>query len=82
MIMLLLNNPEYDELINKTKTALSDLEKRWENLQEAERILIEEDAASATIYQRGRSLIQKPYVKVLIIHPFGPEYSYKWTYLE
>lgn len=76
------SNPDYDKLIESAKTELDDLDKRWENLQEAERILLEEDAALAPIYQRGRSVVQQPYVKDLIIHPFGPEYSYKWTYLE
>jgi oligopeptide transport system substrate-binding protein len=76
------SNKKYDDLIKSSKTDLSDLKKRWENLQEAERILLEEDAAIAPLYQRGRALLVKPYVKDVFKHGFGADYSYKWAYIE
>lgn len=75
------SNPKFDELVKSAKTDLSDLNKRWENLQEAERILLEEDAAIAPMYQRGSAFLMQPTVKNWYKHPFGGDYSWKWTYL-
>ncbi|WP_078548084.1 peptide ABC transporter substrate-binding protein [Litchfieldia alkalitelluris] len=77
------SNPEYDRLINEAKTTLAaDPVARFEAMQEAERILLEEDAAIAPLYQRGTSQLLRPYVKNLYIHSFGPDYSFKWTSIE
>ncbi|MBM6618954.1 peptide ABC transporter substrate-binding protein [Bacillus suaedaesalsae] len=77
------SNAEFDKLINDAKTTLAgDQVARFEAIQEAERILLEEDAAIAPLYQRGTSLLQKQFVKNVPIHSFGPEVSYKWAYVE
>ncbi|WP_070119765.1 peptide ABC transporter substrate-binding protein [Bacillus marinisedimentorum] len=75
------SNEEYDKLVEEAKTDLSDLEARWDKLQEAERILLEEDAAIAPMYQRGNAHLMKTYVKDWVKHPFGGDYSFKWTYI-
>ncbi|TWT07292.1 peptide ABC transporter substrate-binding protein [Planococcus sp. CPCC 101016] len=76
------SNEEFDSLIEKANGELaSDLPARWEAMAEAERILIEEDAAIAPIFQQGTMMLQKPYVKDVIKHPFGGDYSYKWAYI-
>ncbi len=76
------SNAEYDKIIQDAMTNLSDLGARFESLQDAEVILLEKDAVLAPLHQRGRAVLQKHYVKDLIVHPFGPEYSFKWTYIE
>lgn len=76
------SNPEYDRLINEAKTDLTDLQARWEKLQEAERILLEDDAAIAPMYQRGQAFLQGSHVKEFYVHPFGPDKTFKWTYIE
>ncbi|WP_077624376.1 peptide ABC transporter substrate-binding protein [Sediminibacillus massiliensis] len=76
------SDEKFDELVLEAKTDTADLDKRWENLQEAERILIEEDVAISPMYQSGQAMLTKPYVKDLITHPFGVFGSYKWTYIE
>ncbi|WP_343797836.1 peptide ABC transporter substrate-binding protein [Bacillus carboniphilus] len=77
------SNSEYDRLISEAQNELSDNPaERFEALQEAERILLEEDAAIAPLYQEGKSLLVKDYVKGLVTHPFGPSYSYKWVSIE
>lgn len=76
------SNLEYDKIIQDAMTNLDDLDERFESLQDAEVILLEQDAVVAPLYQRGRALLQKHYVKDLIVHPFGPEYSFKWAYIE
>ncbi|MCK8061232.1 MULTISPECIES: ABC transporter substrate-binding protein [unclassified Fusibacter] len=52
---------------------------RWETLQEAERILVEEDAVVVPIFQRGTSSLQAPHVTGVISHAFGGDFSYKYA---
>ncbi|PGZ60865.1 peptide ABC transporter substrate-binding protein [Bacillus cereus] len=74
-------NPRYDELIKKAKNELVlDSEKRWEVLQEAEQVLLE-DAAVAPLYHIGSAYVQKDYVKGIEKHQFGGVYTYKNAYI-
>ncbi|MFS0574498.1 peptide ABC transporter substrate-binding protein [Sporosarcina sp. 179-K 3D1 HS] len=76
------SNPEFDKLIESTKIELADDPvARYEAFAEAEKILLEDDAAIAPTYQRGRMALMKPYVKGLATHPFGGDYSFKWMYI-
>ncbi|MFK4292351.1 oligopeptide transport system substrate-binding protein [Bacillus sp. RC240] len=76
------SNRHYDELIKKAKSNLVlDQKKRWEALQEAERILLE-DAAIAPLYQMGSAYVQKDYVKGIEKHQFGGVYTYKNAYID
>ncbi|WP_409304655.1 peptide ABC transporter substrate-binding protein [Peribacillus sp. SCS-155] len=76
------SNPEYDKRIKAALTTLGGKPaERWEALQEAEKILME-DAAIAPIYQRASNLLIAPKVKGFTYHLFGPEYSYKWVSVE
>lgn len=76
------SNPLYDKIIKEARNNLDDLSLRFESLQDAEVILLKEDAVIAPLYQRGRALLQKRYVKDFIVHSFGPDYSLKWVYIE
>ncbi|MDN3450282.1 peptide ABC transporter substrate-binding protein [Planococcus sp. APC 3906] len=76
------SNPEFDKLIEQAKGELAqDLAGRWDAMAKAEKILIEDDAAIAPIYQRGVMSLQKPYVQGIVSHPFGGDYSYKWAFV-
>ncbi|TDT84774.1 MULTISPECIES: peptide ABC transporter substrate-binding protein [Bacillus] len=75
------SNRHYDELIKKAKSDLVlDQKKRWEALQEAERILLG-DAAVAPLYQMGSAYVQKDYVRGIEKHQFGGIYTYKNAYI-
>lgn len=77
------SNPKYDELVTASVNDLAlDPEARWQALADAEKLLIEEDYGIGPIYQRGLMFLQKPYVKGIVAHPFGGDYSYKWAYIE
>lgn len=76
------SNPEYDKIIKDAMNNFENVEARFEGLQDAEKILLEKDAVLAPLYQQGRAVLLKHYVKDLIVHPFGPEYSFKWTHIE
>jgi oligopeptide transport system substrate-binding protein len=75
------SNPKFDELVLGAKKE-GDFAKRWTMLQDAERILLEDDFAICPMYQRGGTGLRQPWVKNYTIHPFGPDVSYKWTYIE
>lgn len=75
------SNRHYDELIKKAKSDLVlDQKKRWEALQEAERILLG-GAAVAPLYQMGSAYVQKDYVRGIEKHQFGGIYTYKNAYI-
>ncbi|MBE3569385.1 MAG: peptide ABC transporter substrate-binding protein [Bacillales bacterium] len=77
------SNPEYDKLVQEAKTTYAlQPEKRWEAMLKAEKILLDQDAAIAPVYQRGRAILQRPYVKGLLKHKVGPELSYKWVSIQ
>lgn len=77
------SNPIYDELIESTKTTYAnDPIKRFEVFAEAEKILLEDDAAIAPTYQRGGMFLRNPAVKGIAINPFGSDFTYKWMYIE
>ncbi len=74
--------PEYDALLEKVNTTdLNDLDKRWSDMIEAEKLLLDQ-AAIAPIYQRYNAILEKPYVKNIGKHLVGPEYSFKWASIE
>ncbi|PIC95626.1 peptide ABC transporter substrate-binding protein [Sporosarcina sp. P26b] len=76
------SNPEYDKLIEDSKGELAlKPEERYEAFAQAEKILLDDDAAIAPIYQRGLIFLHKPYFKGLVDHPFGADYSFKWAYI-
>ncbi len=75
------SNEEYDKLIESAQSNVSDLEARWKDMQEAEKVLMD-TAGVAPVYQRVYAVLEKPYVKDLATHLVGADYSYKWAYVE
>lgn len=74
------SNEEYDALVQSALTEVDDLETRWQNLLEAEQILLEE-AGIGPIYQRSLAVLEKPSVNNIGVHVVGAEYSYKWAFV-
>ncbi|WP_066071164.1 peptide ABC transporter substrate-binding protein [Neobacillus soli] len=73
------SNPKYDQLVKSAQTDLAAKpEERWKALQEAEKIILEDDAALAPMYQRSVNLLINPKVDGFVHHAFGPDYSYQW----
>ncbi|ALS76997.1 peptide ABC transporter substrate-binding protein [Planococcus rifietoensis] len=76
------SNEQVDELLEQANGELAlKPEERWQALAEVEKILVEEDAAIANMYQFGSMALQKPYVHDVITHPFTGDFSYKWAYI-
>jgi oligopeptide transport system substrate-binding protein len=71
-------NPRYDELITAAQES-TDLKKRMEMLLEAERILVEEDAALAPQYFEGEAWLIRPALqKSYVDHPYGGGWDMRW----
>jgi oligopeptide transport system substrate-binding protein len=77
------SNKKYDQLIKDAQGKLATDEKaQWEAQQEAERIMLEEDAGLAPVYQRAANILLNPNVKGLAIYNYGPDYSFQWVTIE
>lgn len=74
-------NDEYDELVKKAQTDFSDLDQRFADLQEAERILIEQETAISPIYQSANARLINPAVNNFVAHPDNT-FSFKWVTIE
>ncbi|MBV1757411.1 MAG: peptide ABC transporter substrate-binding protein [Dethiosulfatibacter sp.] len=73
------SNEEYDELILKAINGI-DYD-RIDALAIAEEI-ISREIPLYPIYHPNKNLVIKPYVKSLTIFPIGPDYDFKWTYID
>lgn len=71
-------NEEYDQLVKNSQTDFSDLDKRFEDLQEAERILIEEETAISPVYQSANARLINSKVNNFVAHPDNTM-SFKWV---
>jgi oligopeptide transport system substrate-binding protein len=71
-----LRNERYDRLVSDAK-AEADPQERLNLLVEAERILVEEQAAIAPTAYRGRALLVQPYLVNYKEHPYGPTLELK-----
>ena len=72
------SNPKYDELVQQAKTD-TDMERRLQTMAELERILIEEDAAIAPMYQEGLAILMRESVKDYVYLPTAPTNNYLWA---
>lgn len=72
-------NEEYDRLIKEAQTT-SDLDKRMQNMLEAERILIEE-AGTVPVYFQVWAGLQQSYLKGYAPHSFGGN-DWKYTQIK
>lgn len=75
------HNPDLDALVAEARVE-TDLSARYQMLLDLEKILLEEDAAIAPLYQDGEAVLQRSKIKGVIVHPSGAEFTYKWAYIE
>lgn len=73
------SNESYDKLINEARTTNAVKEKeRWQNYLDAEKILLEEDAAIIPVYQVVEAHLRNPKMSGYISHSAGASYEYKY----
>ncbi|MEW9501601.1 peptide ABC transporter substrate-binding protein [Jeotgalibacillus marinus] len=71
------SSEKYDSLLKDAETTYAnDPAKRFEALQEAEKVLLEEDAAIIPIYQRKANILVNENVNNFTYHDVGPEFSF------
>lgn len=72
-------NQEYDQYVKDASRGklAGDPEGRWEAMKQAEKILLENDAAISPIYQSGTALLINPKVKGIENHSVGTSFIYK-----
>jgi len=71
------SNAEYDALIEQAENT-TDTNEKFKLLQQAEKIVLEDDAALAPMYQRASNVLVADNVEGFTYHMVGPEYSYKF----
>ncbi|CEN92768.1 MAG: hypothetical protein KZY55_13740 [Paeniclostridium sp.] len=71
------SNTEYDKLIEEAKNAETP-EESFKKYGEAEKLFLDE-AYTAPLYQVGKSILQKDYVKDIVRYTYGSPESYKWA---
>ncbi|MEG0443363.1 MAG: peptide ABC transporter substrate-binding protein [Carnobacterium sp.] len=68
-------NTDFDALIDLAKTTnANDDEKRWNDLQQAHKVLTD-DFAFIPLYQEAETQLRNPAVKGIILHPVGVEFD-------
>ncbi len=60
-------------------TNVNNPEKRWENMQAAEKIIVE-DTGIINVLQEAEAHLRSEKVKGVVAHPAGAMYDYKWAY--
>ncbi|ABG03833.1 Twin-arginine translocation pathway signal [Rubrobacter xylanophilus DSM 9941] len=75
------SNPRYDRLINQAKEE-TDFARRMQQMLEAERILVAEDAGTAPMYFDGEASLIRPTIKNYVEHKYGAGIDVKWWRLE
>lgn len=75
------NNPKYDALIEEAVKNGAEPEKRWDNLVEADRLLME-DMGVIPMNQSVTPMLRSPKIKGLVTNSAGAKVDYKWTYIE
>lgn len=75
------SNKEYDALVEASgSTDAADPDKRWKDMVEAEKILID-DMGIMPVYQKAEAHLRNEKVKGVVAHGAGATYDYKWTYV-
>lgn len=75
------SNERYDELITNAKAEVNPA-KRIEMLQEAEKLLLDEEVVLAPLYYQGKAFALKEHVNGLVYHPYGVTWDFKWASVE
>ncbi|EST12922.1 peptide ABC transporter substrate-binding protein [Sporolactobacillus laevolacticus] len=74
------SNKAYDKLVADAKST-TDATKRWTDMQDAEKIMLQQDQGIVPLYQSGNTWAQKPYVHNFYLPSYGPEQDYLDTYI-
>ncbi|MBL1227760.1 peptide ABC transporter substrate-binding protein [Enterococcus sp. BWB1-3] len=75
------SNTEYDNYLKSASTTnANNPEKRWDDMVNAEKIIVGEMGV-IPLYQKAEGHLRAAKVKDVGFHPAGAQYDYKWTYI-
>lgn len=75
------SNKAYDALVkDASSTNVLNLDKRWTDMVEAEKILMDEMGV-VPVYQKAEAHLRNEKIKGVVAHGAGATYDYKWTYV-
>jgi oligopeptide transport system substrate-binding protein len=74
------SNAQYDKLVKDAQVE-QDLAKRSQMLQDAEKLLMQEQAVTP-LYFRSSPFVVNPKLKDLILPPYGPDFELKWAHFD
>lgn len=73
------SNAEYDKLVDAAAGAdATDENKRWDDLLNAEKVLLDESGVIPVFY-KSEAHLRNPKVTGIVAHPAGAQYDYKWV---
>ena len=75
------SSERYDQLVGGAQEE-TDLDKRMDMLLEAEKVLVQEDAATAPIYFEGEAHLIRPAISNYVDHQYGAGLDVYWWKLE
>ncbi|MFV0560133.1 MAG: peptide ABC transporter substrate-binding protein [Enterococcus sp.] len=76
------SNEDYDAVVEASSTTdAGDEDKRWEDLQEANKI-IADDMGVVPVYQKAEGHLVNPDIKGIVHHAAGASWDYKWASVE
>lgn len=76
------SNEEYDKAIDDAATTnANNPEERWQNLLDAENIIVEQ-AGVIPVYQKAEAHMRAKKVKGVVSHASGVDHDYKWAYID
>jgi oligopeptide transport system substrate-binding protein len=77
------SSKKYDELVKLSNTTdAADKMKRWEDLQNAAKVLVEEDMGVIPVFQKVEGHLINQDFKGIVHHAAGASWDYKWAYKE
>lgn len=77
------SNKEYDDVVKASSTRdASDEKARWDDLQEANKIITADDMGVVPVYQKAEGHLVNKKVKGIVHHAAGASWDYKWTSIE
>ncbi|WP_461203073.1 peptide ABC transporter substrate-binding protein [Enterococcus sp. N342-3-1-2] len=76
------SNEDYDAAVKASaSTNAGDPEARWQNLLDAEKIIMDQQGVTP-VYQNVEAHLRAPKVKGVVSHGAGAQYDYKWASIE
>lgn len=77
------SNKEYDDVVKAAASCdAGDEQARWDDFQEANKIITADDMGVVPVYQKAEGHLVNEKIKGIVHHAAGASWDYKWTSVE